>query len=311
MFKKDERGIIAVKDIKDTNSQYPSRIIPEGELKCIWMTAGQIAYKLCNYEYNCEFCPFNEAFRNKDELSRLGDEIPDCDRNLLKIDFLQEMIKTGKWTDNKGIDERKLFKALFLFNIRTDLYYSKNHSWANPDNEKSVKIGVDSFISKFLTRIKDIILPLEGKILFQGKPCCWIIDEYGTLPVISPISGTAEAVNGTLSSNFSQVLNAPYESGWLMRLNPFNLAEEKKKLIADKGIIDLFFDHAQKIREILLVEMEHKRRHGKNGAVLGEEVSILEKLLTPEAIFENFLLLYKEIDSLPSERNDIYHINTV
>jgi len=311
VFKKDERGIIAVKDIKDTNSQYPSRIIPEGELKCIWMTAGQIAYKLCNYEYNCEFCPFNEAFRNKDELSRLGDEIPEDDQDLFQIDLLPELIKDRERIDNKGIDEKKLFKDLFLFKIRTDLFYSKNHGWADPGNGKSVKIGVDSFISKFLTRIKDIILPLRGKILFQGKPCCWIVDEYGTLPVISPISGTAEAVNGTLSSNFSQVLNAPYESGWLMRLNPFNLAEEKKSLITNKNVIALFLDHSRKLRERLLAEIGGKGRDKQKSIDLEKKNGEFDRILTPKMIFENFLLLYTGFTSSTGGKEGIYPNNTI
>jgi hypothetical protein len=31
--------------------------VPSGEEKCIWMEAGVIDYKLCNYYYNCHECP--------------------------------------------------------------------------------------------------------------------------------------------------------------------------------------------------------------------------------------------------------------
>src|SRR3990167_19256 len=110
---------------EEIKNRHQKRIIPDGELKCVWMTAGQISYKLCNYEFNCEFCPFNEAFGNRNELSRLGDEMPDYDGNLHEIDFLQEMMKSGKGIAGKEIDERKLLKDLFLFKIRRDLFYSK------------------------------------------------------------------------------------------------------------------------------------------------------------------------------------------
>lgn len=31
--------------------------------KCIWMASGVVTYKLCDFEYNCEACPFDQALR--------------------------------------------------------------------------------------------------------------------------------------------------------------------------------------------------------------------------------------------------------
>ena len=52
-----------------------TRLIPDGELKCIWMTAGLVAYKLCDQGYNCEFCSFNEAFLADKNFSTIGQAI--------------------------------------------------------------------------------------------------------------------------------------------------------------------------------------------------------------------------------------------
>ncbi len=38
-------------------------VVPEGEFKCIWMTAGIISYKLCDYQFRCEVCPFDIVMR--------------------------------------------------------------------------------------------------------------------------------------------------------------------------------------------------------------------------------------------------------
>lgn len=47
---------------------YP--LIPEEERKCLWMTTGFISYKLCDRNYQCETCPFDQAIKNEE----LGDD---------------------------------------------------------------------------------------------------------------------------------------------------------------------------------------------------------------------------------------------
>ena len=36
-------------------------LLPDDALPCIWMSAGLVAYKLCDRDYECEGCPFDEA----------------------------------------------------------------------------------------------------------------------------------------------------------------------------------------------------------------------------------------------------------
>jgi len=31
--------------------------------KCVWMASGVVTYKLCDFQYNCEACPFDQAIR--------------------------------------------------------------------------------------------------------------------------------------------------------------------------------------------------------------------------------------------------------
>ena len=42
-------------------------LIPEREKECIWMNAGLLFYKLCDRDYRCEKCPFDQAMRNEME----------------------------------------------------------------------------------------------------------------------------------------------------------------------------------------------------------------------------------------------------
>ena len=39
-------------------------VMPPGVLPCVWMSAGLVAFKLCDREGECEGCPFDRAMRS-------------------------------------------------------------------------------------------------------------------------------------------------------------------------------------------------------------------------------------------------------
>jgi len=41
---------------------YP--FLQDQSIKCVWMTAGLISYKLCKYDLQCEKCPLDWELRN-------------------------------------------------------------------------------------------------------------------------------------------------------------------------------------------------------------------------------------------------------
>ena len=38
------------------NNLSTNSVIPEGELRCVWMDAGITNFKLCDQEYRCKLC---------------------------------------------------------------------------------------------------------------------------------------------------------------------------------------------------------------------------------------------------------------
>ena len=47
--------------MKTNNNDLPAS---SDDMKCIWMTSQQVAYKLCDKEFDCENCDFDKVFRN-------------------------------------------------------------------------------------------------------------------------------------------------------------------------------------------------------------------------------------------------------
>jgi hypothetical protein len=46
-----------------THDPIPQAAHPQRFDKCVWMESGVVNYKLCDFEYNCEACPFDQALR--------------------------------------------------------------------------------------------------------------------------------------------------------------------------------------------------------------------------------------------------------
>jgi len=46
------------------DTQPLASVMPPGLLPCVWMSAGLVAFKLCDREGECESCPFDQAMRS-------------------------------------------------------------------------------------------------------------------------------------------------------------------------------------------------------------------------------------------------------
>lgn len=286
MFMKD------IKNHDDIKAQHSGQIIPDGELKCIWMSAGQIAYKLCDYDYNCKFCPFNIAFSDTAEYSTLGDIIAESENKYIEVDIL-EHIKSSK-IDYYTDDEKKYFGELFRFKIMNDFYYYKLHSWVDLSDNKLVITGVDSFISKFLYHIKNIILPHKGSVLLQGQPFCWIFDEHGTVTALSPVSGLVHIINENLINNFSAIHKEPYGSGWIIKIKPFEIGKDINNLFPGKEAAPLFVSHAKQAIDHLLVGHKKKIVRNLSNRITNNRRPQENDLLTEE-IFKSFLHIFNSL----------------
>jgi hypothetical protein len=59
------------------------------EIKCIWMTSQQVAYKLCDKNFDCENCEFDKAFRNHS--IKMNEQV--LEQKFASTDLLENFIK--------------------------------------------------------------------------------------------------------------------------------------------------------------------------------------------------------------------------
>jgi glycine cleavage system H protein len=183
---------------------YP--LIPEEEQKCVWMTTGFISYKLCDRNYRCEICPFDQAIKN--------DEMRESD--------FQE--SGDNWAEGS-------LNAEPAARINRSFFYHPDHCWVKVENSERVRIGIDDLLTQLLTRVKVAILPQEGSFTGQGECFAHMIQEDYILPVISPLSGSVQTVNPRLEKEPGLITDDPRGEGWLITVKPKNLESDIKNLL--------------------------------------------------------------------------------
>jgi YesN/AraC family two-component response regulator len=115
------------------------------------------------------------------------------------------------------------------------LYYMIGHTWVRKDENGMATIGVVYDFLKPVGIITHLELPQASENVTQGEECAKITDaEKYTHRIWSPATGRVIEVNEKLKRDFTLLRKDPYHDGWLFRIEPTNLEEDIKGLIASK-----------------------------------------------------------------------------
>jgi glycine cleavage system H lipoate-binding protein len=163
----------------------------QSALKCCWMLAGVVSYKLCDQRYECETCGFDHAIRNRG--ARLFADLKSVPA---------------------GGDE--LAAKSLLFHPR--------HVWARIEGEGKIRTGLDDFGRRLAGHIYCVGLPQPGDRLRAGDPAWTIVHHDGEIALASPISGVVEEVNDRLRRQPTLANKDPYGDGWAIVLSPSDLS---------------------------------------------------------------------------------------
>lgn len=105
-----------------------------------------------------------------------------------------------------------------------DLRYTKTHVWVRP-REKLVTVGITQSAVDGLGAASFLELPYPGELFKAGDMLLRISAEHGSKAVYMPLVGQVNAVNQTLGDAPSQINDDPYGAGWLVRIEPNDLAD--------------------------------------------------------------------------------------
>lgn len=125
--------------------------------------------------------------------------------------------------------------------IRPDRYYTKDHLWVKIKGNRAT-IGITDFTARNLEEVDSLELPNRDAELETGDVSASI--EFGdeVITIITPLSGVVVEVNESLDEEPSQVLESPYDDGWLFEIELSDTQEIEDLLSAE--------DYAQLLSEL-------------------------------------------------------------
>jgi len=191
-------------------------ILPKNELKCIWMTAGLISYKLCKYNLQCDQCPLDWELRNA------------------SIDHIEDLEQKGleRLKQSTSIKQEKQERSPKeeVTDIKGYLFYHSGHTWIKVEKADEVCIGIDQFLAKLLRGVRVIILPQPKRRGIYGENLCSVIQDGGILNIISPINGMIISINQKLKEHPDLICKDPLEEGFLLKMKPKDFQQDQKHL---------------------------------------------------------------------------------
>jgi glycine cleavage system H protein len=137
------------------------------------------------------------------------------------------------------------------FEVRVDrLYDLEHHMWIELLGDDRVRIGMDSLGVETSGTLAHLSAVSMGTVIPRGEPFGSLEAEKYVGPLVAPLSGTIVAVNEEVFADPKKVESDPYDSGWMIEMEPSDLAAERAGLIEGTNVIAERF--AQKVTEYRL-----------------------------------------------------------
>lgn len=130
------------------------------------------------------------------------------------------------WIDAK-IDDQIQCKGLRLV---SGIDFHPSHSWARI-LLRHVLVGADDLVQAVLGPVQAVDLPEVGKRVKEGDRLFSLRRGNRCVEVRAPISGTVVATNEKLVRHPAFVNDEPFHRGWVVRLRPANVCEDRQRLL--------------------------------------------------------------------------------
>lgn len=100
----------------------------------------------------------------------------------------------------------------------SDRKYSKEHEWAQDNNDGTVTIGISDYAQDQLTDIVFVELPEIGRQVAQFDPLAVIESVKSVSDIYAPVGGTVVDVNKSLEDQPELINQDAFGAGWIVKL---------------------------------------------------------------------------------------------
>lgn len=168
-------------------------------LPCVWMSAGLVAYKLCDRDFDCDNCPLDAALHGRD-------------------------LPRSVEVDAEAPPERLEFPD--------DRLYHRAHTWAKAFDGGRVLTGLDAFAARLLEGSTSVILPAVDSSVVEGHVAFWVRDDSQLVPLLAPVTGRLRLCNVRVLEQPSLICASPYDHGWLAEVECSDWSAQCRDLLS-------------------------------------------------------------------------------
>jgi len=242
----------------------------EHSLKCIWMIAGIINYKLCNRNFQCDHCDFDKVMLGilpNNEARQISHE----NSNNSEVEKMDEI--TTHQLNNY------LYTIFSDSKIYLDRFYHHSHFWFRVDSDDIVSVGINNMMVKILQPIQNILLPQIGVSYQKDQPIIWIQRENKTIPFYSPLDGKIIKLN----NNFIRNTVKPTEDKdvYIFKMEGDQLYSKLQQFCGDTSGLKYFTESINLVRKFLVMTFNQspQKELGPTSADGGETQVYLQRVI--------------------------------
>ena len=119
------------------------------------------------------------------------------------------------------ITHRQQYEAIVMSEVPENMYYTKEHEWIRVEGDEIV-IGITDHAQNALADIVYVELPDVGEELEDMEEFAIVESVKSASPIFAPLAGQVTAVNEELDDTPELLNEAPYGTGWIIRMRLSN-----------------------------------------------------------------------------------------
>jgi bidirectional [NiFe] hydrogenase diaphorase subunit len=204
------------------------RRIPGSAKKCRYMRMGFISHKICSNYFQCWNCEYDQRMEDLAKTHPI---------------FL---LKDTRAKEKETISQ---------FEIRFDRFYHEGHLWIKRING-SVRLGIDDFTRQIIGSVRDMRLPSINTLIDPGNTIIEVSGNEKTLSIYAPLEGKVVDINPGILDNPSIATMAPYESGWILDIEPDDMLQGLKDLLSGRAAKEWLKLESHKFHDLIRIETE-------------------------------------------------------
>ena len=105
-----------------------------------------------------------------------------------------------------------------MSSVPTELRYAKSHEWIKPAGDGTALVGITDYAQDSLGDITFVQTPKVGAVIAAGQVFGVVESVKAASDLYAPVDFTVVEVNTALDAAPETINRAPYEDGWMLKV---------------------------------------------------------------------------------------------